>query len=319
MPGQDDAPRPPVFIHIDLDGLWTLAGCYGYPEGKSFVEDPVFERAPERLAGLLAAAGVKGTFFISGRDLERPEKRAAVAALARAGHELANHGWGHRIDLEALEPAGVEAELRRAQEAIGAVAGEAPWGYRAAGYAAGPKVLEACARVGIRYDGSVLPTPWAGVLRRMAEGLRNRVARECGGGGGKPAPGGEPQYGRGGSMKAQWYRAAGGKRVLRLPLAVSPVLRLPLQASMGIMLGEARVRRGLAALARRGEPVTWLLHGMDVMAPEELAGRLPAALAGHRGFRVGLEERMRFISGVLEELGRVGSIVRTRDWLEKGE
>ena len=40
--------RPPGFVHVDLDGLWTLAGCYGYPEGVSFTQDPVFDQGLPR-------------------------------------------------------------------------------------------------------------------------------------------------------------------------------------------------------------------------------------------------------------------------------
>lgn len=305
--------RPAGFVHVDLDGLWTLAGCYGYPEADGFTDDPIFKLALPRLLGLFDDLEIKATFFISGRDLELPEKSEAVARIAAAGHELACHGYSHRMDLEELDAAAIDEELGKAAEAIGRVGGQRPLGFRAAGYAAGDKLLAAVSRAGMKYDGSLLPTRWAPLLRFMAGRLRSRVAREtkCKA---SRAPG---QYGSGGGLKPVWFEPGGGLApVLRIPVAVSPTLRLPIHASIGMLIGKRFVIGGLRRLARRGVPICYLLHGMDALGAEELTGRLPNALYETSAFQVPLAEKLDFLRAIMAELKRLAEIQRTDAWLK---
>jgi peptidoglycan/xylan/chitin deacetylase (PgdA/CDA1 family) len=317
MPSSAD--RPVGFVHVDLDGLWTLAGAYGYPEEDSFTRDVVFERGVDRLLELLAAHGARATFFLLGRDLELPAKAATVKRIAAAGHELANHSYSHFLDLDRRPEAEIRREIERTSAAIEAVAGARPLGFRAPGYAAGPRTLAVCLQAGLRYDGSNLPTWWAPVLRGLAGRLRRKVRRELGEAarpvanagqyGGAPAIAGDP-------LAPQWWHAPSGDTpVLRLPLAVSPMLRLPLHASLGMLLGAGRVRAGLRRLARRGHPVTWLLHGMDAVGAEDLAGRLPSALANAWAFRRTLAAKFEFLHAVLTEFQRVTRVELTAEWL----
>ena len=48
----------------------------------------------DRILELLAAAGTRGTFFVLGLVAERTP--SVVKAIAKAGHEVASHGWEHR-------------------------------------------------------------------------------------------------------------------------------------------------------------------------------------------------------------------------------
>ncbi len=297
---------------MDLDGLWTLADCYGYPEGDSFTHDPVFTVALPRMLDFFDVHHVKATFFIIGRDLTVDAKRQAVAEIARRGHELASHGWSHQIGLESLPDEKLSREIEETSRLIESVAGMRPLGFRAPGYAMGPRVLAACARAGIRYDGSRLPTRWAWLLRLMANRLRRRVAQSLG----TPlanAPG--DQYGGGGGLELEWMETTGGEAILRLPVAVMPCLRLPLHASLGIMLGAPLVRFGLGRLARRGQPVTWLLHGLDFLGGEDLAPHLPGPLADFPMFRRPLVEKMEFLNSVLTGVQHQFQPARTADWL----
>ena len=61
-----------------------------------------------------------------------------------------------------------------------AVAGRRPLGFRAPGYTAGPRLLTELSRAGLRYDGSVLPTRAAPLLRFLANRLRAQIRRELG-------------------------------------------------------------------------------------------------------------------------------------------
>jgi peptidoglycan-N-acetylglucosamine deacetylase len=313
-------PPPPVFVHVDLDGLWTLADCYGYDEGDSFRSDPVFERGLPRLLDLFDRYGVKATFFLIGRDLEHPAKREAVGEILRRGHDTANHTYHHPFGLETLSVERIREEIESAQRAIEDVTGERPIGFRAPGYDAGPRVLSVLSELGFRYDGSVLPTRWAPALRFLARRIRRQVRRDlpdAGEGGAAEARG---QYGPGSGgpwgLAPQYFRSSpGGEPLLRLPLAVSPVLRFPLHASLGMLLGRETVRSGLSRLARRGLPVTYLLHGVDLVAPEELAAHLPERLTRGRGFNIPLSGREAFLGEALDCLAAKMRIQLTAEYL----
>ena len=307
--------KPTAFIHLDLDGLWTLARCYGYEEGDSFERDLVFETGLPRLMKLLEELDLRITFFISGRDLQHPPKAQWIRRLAEAGHELANHGWDHDFNYESWDLAALTDEFQRTNQSIQTIAGRPPVGFRAPGYAAGPRVMAAVSRAGLRYDASILPTPWAPLLRRLAGSLRRRVRQELGLAA-QTAPT-DWQYSRGESPKLVWYEPPGeGNRVVRLPLAVSPVMRLPLHASLGMLLGARMVRRGLRSLARGKTPITYLLHGLDTVGFEDLRGHLPRALLSSRGFRFPLQAKLDFLHQVLSELKTIADVQLTCNWLE---
>lgn len=322
---------PPGFVHVDLDGLWTLADCYGFAQGDSYERDPIYHRALPRLLEFLDRMELKATFFLVGRDLELPAKQEAAREIVRRGHEIANHTYHHPFGLEELSPERIGDEIRRAHRLIGEVTGQTPIGFRSPGYDAGPRVLGVLSDLGYTYDGSFLPTRWAPVLRWTARRLRRRIRRareQAGERGGVPstasvaAPEPIGQYGPGSGgawgLAPQVYRAtADSPPILRLPLAVSPFLRLPLHASMGMLIGRAAVISGLARLAARKWPVTYLLHGMDFADPQEFKGFLPPELAESRLFNIPIEGRDAFLSEVLGEFRRITRPERVSDYLQR--
>jgi hypothetical protein len=324
-------PRPPGFIHVDLDGLWTLADCYGFAEGDSYERDPVYEKALPRMLDLFDRLGLKATFFLIGRDLELPAKAEAAREIVRRGHDLGNHTWHHPFGLEQLPPERLRDEIERAQDILRESTGCTPVGFRAPGYDAGPRVLELLASLGFRYDGSMLPTHWAPALRFSARRLRGRVQearRRMAAGGGVPAspsvapPEAAGQYGPGSGgpwgLAPRLFRpTAGGPPIVRFPLAVSPTLRLPLHASLGMLLGRSYVTSGLARLAAHRWPMTYLLHGLDLTAPDEFTGGLPPELAGSRVFNIPLAQKQDFLVEVLERFAQLTGPELTSRYLER--
>lgn len=333
------SPPPPAgFVHVDLDGLWTLAGCYRYPELSSFAHDPIFAHALPRLLDLFDQQGIQATFFIVGRDLEVPAKREAIAAIAERGHELANHSYHHPIGLESLPYGEILEEVGRTQQALMDLTGTRPVGFRSPGYDAGPNVWRACAELGLRYEGSTLPTRFAPILRHLAGRIRRNVSsgltlaesellqKE---GRARKIPEAPGQYGRGAggpnALMPQRIRVEGGegggdgragRPIVSFPLAVSPVFRFPLHASLGMILGLPSVTAGLQNLARRGWPITYLLHGMDALAPEEFGDLVPRVLSRGRGFQAPLDGKLRFLRGILTEFSRLTNVTRTDHYLE---
>ena len=85
----------------------------------------------ERILELLASHGVSGSFFVPGHTVETFP--AMTRKIHEQGHEIGHHGWTHRRPDDIYAEGGVEAEraeLERGIEAIRAVTGAAPTGYR---------------------------------------------------------------------------------------------------------------------------------------------------------------------------------------------
>ena len=76
---------------------------------------------------LLASTDAKATFFLVGEQVDR--FRSLAAEIASAGHEVAVHGYRHRLLLR-RSPSGFAADLDRAVAAIGEATGRAPAVYR---------------------------------------------------------------------------------------------------------------------------------------------------------------------------------------------
>jgi peptidoglycan/xylan/chitin deacetylase (PgdA/CDA1 family) len=75
----------------------------------------------------LARAGARATFFLVGEQVERFP--ALAAEIAAAGHEIALHGYRHRLLLRRSPPA-LAADFDRAAAAIGEATGRSPVLYR---------------------------------------------------------------------------------------------------------------------------------------------------------------------------------------------
>ena len=113
--------------------------------------------ATERLLGLLEEAGTRATFFVLGWVAERHP--ALVRAIQAGGHELASHGYSHRMTTK-LTPAQFAADIRRGRATIEDAAGEAVIGYRAPTFSVVRETLwslKVLAEAGFRYDSSIFP------------------------------------------------------------------------------------------------------------------------------------------------------------------
>ena len=123
-----------------------------WDELESRVDEPM-----ERLLALLRLRGVRATFFVLGWLAER--RPWLVRAIARDGHEVASHGYGHEM-LTRLDRESFAHDLRRAARAIEPHVGARLRGYRAPCFTIGPDTrwaLEVLADEGFEYDSSIFP------------------------------------------------------------------------------------------------------------------------------------------------------------------
>jgi polysaccharide deacetylase family protein (PEP-CTERM system associated) len=111
----------------------------------------------DRMIEIFADAGVRATFFVLGWVGERfPE---LVRRLADGGHEIASHGYAHRLIYDQT-PAAFREDVRRAKGVLESAAGCRVDGYRAPSYSVTPRslwALDVLIEEGYRYDSSIFP------------------------------------------------------------------------------------------------------------------------------------------------------------------
>jgi peptidoglycan/xylan/chitin deacetylase (PgdA/CDA1 family) len=91
----------------------------------------------------LARRELRATFFVCGKDVRNPAKRAIVERTHAAGHRIGNHTQTHTIELGATSDESAPArEIGAAQQALGSLAAPERW-FRpyGAGGVLGPRLL----------------------------------------------------------------------------------------------------------------------------------------------------------------------------------
>jgi polysaccharide deacetylase family protein (PEP-CTERM system associated) len=111
----------------------------------------------DRLLTLFAEKGIKATFFVLGWIAER--HRDLVRRIAENGHEIASHGYAHRLVYDLTE-ATFREDTRRSKAILEDASGRAVLGYRAPSYSITPRslwALDILIEEGFRYDASIFP------------------------------------------------------------------------------------------------------------------------------------------------------------------
>ena len=111
----------------------------------------------EKLLAIFDQFEVHGTFFVLGWVAERYPQ--LVKAIAARGHEVACHGFSHRLVYEQT-PEEFHDETRYAKKLIEDITGTAVRGYRAASYSIVREslwALDILAELGFVYDSSIFP------------------------------------------------------------------------------------------------------------------------------------------------------------------
>jgi len=107
-----------------LPAPWAAAGAVAL----TIDDGPDPEVTPQVLS-LLQARRATASFFCIGERVER--HRTLAREIHAAGHAIENHSYAHAHSFSLLGPAGLGADIGRAQECIAAAVGEEPRFFRA--------------------------------------------------------------------------------------------------------------------------------------------------------------------------------------------
>lgn len=112
----------------------------------------------ERILDILRRHGARATFFVLGEIVDHDPWFAR--ALMDAGHEVASHGYDHRLPASSLTPDAFRSDLRRSLDALGRAGVERVYGYRAPWWSL-PRsrgdLLAVLRELGFAYDASLFP------------------------------------------------------------------------------------------------------------------------------------------------------------------
>jgi peptidoglycan/xylan/chitin deacetylase (PgdA/CDA1 family) len=148
--------------------IFTLADYRRINPGPAFPSDALaltIDDGPHpiwtpKILRLLARYHVPALFCMIGNQVLGHE--TVAKAVARDGHQLANHTWSHPSALAGQPHARVRKEIARAQEKINDTTGYAPKLFRSPGGAWSVTVLQEAARAGlIPLDWSDDPRDWS--------------------------------------------------------------------------------------------------------------------------------------------------------------
>jgi polysaccharide deacetylase family protein (PEP-CTERM system associated) len=232
-----DAVREHCVMSIDVEDWFHILDL---PSTPSLVE---WDRLPShvernflRLLDLAAENNVRCTCFFLGWVAHRHPK-LVTAALER-GHEIASHGWAHRLAYQ-LTPKEFYEDAAKAKDVIEQISGCRVLGYRSAGFSLSDRnlwVFDELLHAGYVYDSSVFPS------NRAHGGWRN----------GNYAP-------------YLVNRLAGN--LIEFPMSVEEVLGHPYCFFGGGYLRLfplAVIRRMAASVLRRGRPAMFYVHPREI-------------------------------------------------------
>lgn len=264
-PAVGRTPKPLGTIQVDVDELWVYYESLFSPVPAD-APALVYEQGIPRLLDLFDEYGIQATFFVCGRDL--PAHNRAVAEMVRRGHEIANHTYSHPMGFARLSPDAKRAEISRSHDLIAAAAGRAPVGFKSPGYSFHPEQLAILAGLGYLYDSSILPTPFAPILRQMPRWLNGKEVDPTHFGRARhglaplrpyrpdPARPERPRRNAANTPQAGLWEA---------PVTTVPLLRLPMHSTFVLATGRLLFDLGSQLARFRAVPVNYLLHGADVL------------------------------------------------------
>ena len=145
-------------LTIDLEDYFHVSAlAASVPRSEWSTRPSRVERNTERLLALFDRHGVRATWFVLGCVAERfPD---LIRTIAQRGHEIACHGYSHRLVYD-QSPADFREETLRARALLEDQAQRPVAGYRAASYSITRRslwALDVLAEAGFVYDSSIFP------------------------------------------------------------------------------------------------------------------------------------------------------------------
>lgn len=265
--------KPPAthFFTVDVEEHFQVQALESVVSRDDWLLQPSrVGRSTDAILESLSRHSVRGTFFVLGwLANHRPE---VVRSIARAGHEVASHGFSHRR-VTHLTPDAFREEVRSSKRALEDLTGDVVNGYRAPSFSIVPGLewaFDVLVEEGYSYDSSVFP------IRR-------------------------PGYGYASAPRAPYLMRRPAGSLAEFPLATTNFFRLPVPAAGGGYLRQLPlgvIRRAFREAGQRGESATFYIHPWEVDAEQP---RLPVSPITYLRHYRGLETTLSKLETLLTE------------------
>ena len=282
-------------LSLDLDNQWSYMKTHGDAAWQAFPS--YLDHVVPRILGFLQDRGLKITFFIVGQDAALEKNRDAIAAIVDAGHEIANHSFNHEPWLHLYSRDELVREFERTEEALEAITGKVPVGFRGPGFSLSPTVLEVLGERGYEYDCSILPTFISPLARAffflrspdVSPEEREKLKKLFG------------KFSDGFQTLKPHYIESGGRKMVEIPVSTFPVVKTPFHASylmylftFSPFLARTYWKMAVSACRMTGVQPSLLLHPLDFLAGDDIA-----ELKFFPGMNVASAKKVEFLGEIL--------------------
>lgn len=160
-----------TILSVDVEDWFHILDLPTAPDFGDWERMPSrVERNFRRLLDLFCEAGAHGTCFFLGWVAERYPH--LVREAASAGHEIASHGYAHRL-IYSMSRQEFRQDALRSKSLLEDISGQVVQGFRAPGFSVTPGVpwfFDELQNTGYRYDSSIFPARrqhggWVGAAR----------------------------------------------------------------------------------------------------------------------------------------------------------
>lgn len=291
-------------IQVDLDGLWTYYRYLAWKPPHSYTE-LVYEEGLLLFLELFKNFNIKATFFIVGKDAEKPQLGKIIQKIIDEGHEIASHSYSHPENFTKLSPQELEQEISLSENILNEICKEPIVGFKAPTFDVNEQCLAILSKRGYRYDSSLIPSYLNPIfLRIMHSFLRKRFLNlKCGRFefGFSPLSIYRPQL--------ECIFRKGEASILEVPISVLPYLRLPMHSSYIFNLGLGYFELGLELWQRSKLPLCYLFHGIDLVNTQRAGVPLP--------FFSNLKKRKNICGYIIKRLKSSAELFTTKKLAER--
>jgi polysaccharide deacetylase family protein (PEP-CTERM system associated) len=168
---------PAAAMSIDVEEWYQVENLRSVIAADSWKrQQSRLERQMERMLLLMETWDVRATCFVLGSVAERTP--SLVRRIVDAGHEIASHGYAHRLIYE-LDPAAFRGDVETSKRLLEDLTGERVIGYRAPSFSLTEWALPVLRDAGFEYDSSLFGTsiPHGRYGKVVLQGAEEGVAR----------------------------------------------------------------------------------------------------------------------------------------------
>lgn len=302
--------KPVACISLDLDNQWSYMKIHGDAGWETFPS--YLDIFIPHVLDILDELQLKITFFVVGQDAVIKENQKYLKQIVERGHEIGNHSFHHESWLQSYTKNQIEEEIIKAENAIEAVVGYKPKGFRGPGFSWSKDLLETLSNRNYIFDASTLPT-YIGPLARLyyfwTSGLSKAERQERKELFGTFKDGLRP-------LKPYNWELSNDKYLLEIPVTTIPIFKLPFHFSYLLFLSNfsivlMKIYLQFAILMckiTRTKP-SYLLHPLDLIGGDQIP-----QLAFFPGMNISSEKKVKVFKTVIKILSKNFSLVNMSEF-----